>query len=465
MSPFRVKTTECRIGIVGQYNAGKTVFLTSLINHLEHHDPERFRLGDGTVTINRFETVPCTEEGWISFNYRGYRDALVHQGRWPEKTRDCSQYCCRFERSDWFFSDALVKFYDLPGERLADAAMFDRSFAEWSDHLLGIIMNDTPYRNACTPFFERISTLLASSSAATESIESELIDSYKLSLARLILNYKPLISPSTFYLDQHGSLAKGNDAESLAASRVLGLSAQKQFLPLPASLRQAFPELTATFAERYNQYVNEIVTPFLKALYACHSLIVLVDILTILAAGVGMYDDNWQMLRDLFEVLNPGENFLMRVGRELSKLLLPHQLRPGWITRVAFVAPKMDLVHPEDRDRLERLLQKMVGKLATDRTGLRYRFFNCAAVVSTVALPIEENRRFLKGIPYRDLKGKKIPPGEPQKFTVSGLPEDWPREWHAGDYFFPEVYPVIPARKSCPPDQLNLDRIFDFVLD
>ena len=31
-----------RIGIVGLYRSGKTVFMTSLINHLSRHDPLRF---------------------------------------------------------------------------------------------------------------------------------------------------------------------------------------------------------------------------------------------------------------------------------------------------------------------------------------------------------------------------------------------------------------------------------------
>ena len=43
MSLLRVKTTECRIGVVGLSNAGKTVLLTSLIDHLQHHDEESFQ--------------------------------------------------------------------------------------------------------------------------------------------------------------------------------------------------------------------------------------------------------------------------------------------------------------------------------------------------------------------------------------------------------------------------------------
>src|SRR6476661_7084468 len=155
MSVFRLKTTECRMGVVGLYNAGKTVFLTSLVNHLQDHDPDRFRLGDGRGQVRKFRAESC-DAGWAGFDAARYRDALVHAGRWPEKTRDRFQYVCRFERSDWTFSDTLLKLYDLPGERLADAAMLGRSFAAWSEHVLTRVQNDTPYRTACRPYLDAL---------------------------------------------------------------------------------------------------------------------------------------------------------------------------------------------------------------------------------------------------------------------------------------------------------------------
>src|SRR5687767_9214495 len=58
MNFLRVKTTECRVGVVGLYNAGKTVFLTSLVNHLRDHDPDRFALVGRDTTVRRFERLP-----------------------------------------------------------------------------------------------------------------------------------------------------------------------------------------------------------------------------------------------------------------------------------------------------------------------------------------------------------------------------------------------------------------------
>src|SRR5947209_11140648 len=82
MSIFRVKTTEARVGVVGLYSAGKTVLLTSLINHLQDHDHDRFPLGKPGTQLRRF-TVKEPDRGWSPFNYSGHRDALVNYGRWP----------------------------------------------------------------------------------------------------------------------------------------------------------------------------------------------------------------------------------------------------------------------------------------------------------------------------------------------------------------------------------------------
>jgi predicted YcjX-like family ATPase len=457
MSIFRVKTTECRVGVVGLYNSGKTVLLTSLINHLQDHDPDRFPLAGPETRIRKFTVLP-PDDGWEAFNYAGSRDALVHGGRWPAKTRDRSQFACQFERSDWTFSDCLLKLYDLPGERIADAAMVGRDFTGWSEHILALVANDTGYRSCCEPFL--------AAAGQREPKEEELLHAYKRSLANLILNFKPLVSPSTFLLDVKGQPAKPDTAENLANTRFLGLGPGAEFCPLPAPLRTPGSDLYTRYSARYATYVDQVVRPAVLALRSCTSLVVLIDVTMLLAGGVGMYDDNKLILRDLLDVLAPGEHPVFGpIARGLSKVFLPHQLRPGWITRLAFAAPKMDLVHPADRDRMLLLMKRMVEKYADNRDGLRYQFFNVSSVVSTKVLPAEGDGRFLVGVPLRDESGHKLPPGPEQRFAVSALPDDWPVDWRPGRFAFPEVYPRMPMRKDYPPEQVNIDRLASFVID
>ncbi len=457
MSLLRVKTTECRVGVVGLYNSGKTVLLTSLINHLQDNDPDRFPLGGRDTRVRKFTALP-PDAGWEAFNYAGCRDALVHGGRWPGKTRDRSQFVCRFQRSDWRFSDCLLKLYDLPGERIADAAMLGRDLTGWSEHVLALIANDAGYRACCQPFLDE----------ATKDApkEAELLRAYRLSLANLILNFKPLVSPSTFLLDVKGQVARPDTPENLAAARHLGLGPDAEFCPLPAPVRSRNPELFARFSARYADYVEQVVKPTVLALKSCTALVVLIDVTMLLAGGVGMYDDNKLILRDLLDVLAPGEHPLLGpLARGLSKVFLPHQFRPGWITRLALAAPKLDLVHPTDRDRMLALMRRMVEKYADNRDGLKYEFFNVSSVVSTKVLPADQGARQLVGVPLRDSDGRKLPPGPEQRFTVSELPDDWPIDWKPGRYTFPEVYPRMPTRKDYPPEQVNLDKLASFVID
>ncbi len=457
MSLPRLHTIEARVGVVGTYNTGKTVLLTSLINHLQDHDPDRFKLGNKPATVRKFTVLP-PDPGWEAFNYTGHRDRLVNAGSWPAKTTDRSQYVCRFERSDWRFSDCVLKLYDLPGERFADALMLGSDFSAWSERVIAQFRNDTGYRECSRQYLDAIDR--------DDVTEREILQAYKRALANLILSYKPLISPSTFLLDAKGNLARMIPAEELAATRTVGLDAGSEFCPLPPRLRTTGTQPFEDFRARYDQYVERVVKPTILAYKSCTALVVMIDVTMILAGGVGMYDDNRLMLSTLFDVLAPGEHPLWGpLLRGLSNVFLPHHRRPGGITRVAFVASKLDLVHPADRDRLLMLLRRMTKKLAEDRDGLKYDYFNLSAVVSTRALPaVPGQPRTMIGVPLRDSHGRKLPPGPEQRFTVSQLPDDWPTDWRHGQFVFPEVYPRMPARKDYPPEQVELDRLATFVV-
>lgn len=477
---------ERHIGVVGSAYAGKTVFLTSLINHLKRPDAKEFSLGNGVSIANFHEMSPSQPEasgwkwspdpGWGLFDYAGCRESLANLHEWPRKTTDRSQYACQFDRSDWRLYSSRLKFYDFPGERLVDAKMVGMTFEEWSDHMVKLISSHDCYRRHGAPFFQ-----LAESAASSESA---MVEAFKSALVRMWFDFASYISPSTFLVDAGGKTIRddvrdlaradtsyrdlfrkiqqrsGVTAEDvarasqlLADKRVAGLSPPEQFAPLPELARERHPELAATFAARYDAYRQQVVAPLILALKACHSLVFLIDIPLILGAGHDAYNENCQMVDDFLDVLDPGQRLTGRaVWWFLERI---NFMRPGRITKIAFTASKVDQVRVVDRDKFLSLLRSMVEERAQAHTGLEALFLACSSVVSTRTSP---GKNTLIG------RMKATSYGEAEEFEVSVLPDGWPEEWPREHYRFVDVLPDWPKNRDHPPKQINLDKILNFIM-
>jgi predicted YcjX-like family ATPase len=222
---------------------------------------------------------------------------------------------------------------------------------------------------------------------------------------------------------------------------------------LPQDWRLRDEELTRRFSERFQRYKAEIVVPWLRAVKSCHSLICLVDVLTILEAGHPMLNDVRQIIGDLLEVLRPGQSLLGKTIRGAANLLLPSGWRSCRITRIAFAAPKLDLVHPVERAKMAHLVEQITRRAAENHDGLEVLYTNCSSAVSTDAVPPDNGRLYV-----RSVKGD-------EKFPTPRLPDDWPSEWPSGDYVFPRrIRPIIARVLGSAPSQVNLDKVFNFVM-
>jgi predicted YcjX-like family ATPase len=455
-----------RVGVVGLYQAGKSVFMTSMINHLRQHDPARLAVGDGRVKLDWVADLP-PRDAIDRFNYERNRNRLGGR-QWPDKTLGVSEYHCLFVRSDEKHTRQDLSFTDIPGERLADMTMAGRSFAQWSDTILELLADTAEYRRHAAEYL----ALMNASSVKPE----QLLLAYKRLLGNLIFDFLPVVTPSSFLIDPKGTYVEpqyvhNRDIEGMAKNRLAGVDAERQFAPLSAKLRTADTATAAAFSSRYSAYVRQIVNPLAHGFKECDQILVLIDVTMLMAGGVGMYNGNKQMLQHLLAYVNPGQGATTAVAdsifktltggfvkaSDLIRTLSRGAVRLSSVTQLGFIATKADKIHANDRTKLLHLLEDMTRDLvATARhmTNLKVGHFVCAAVNSTESLP-----------DYPALQARLPGKNEsPQKFLPSQVPAQWPESWEVGDYRFPNVVPWMPANRDAPPKHIELDRVWNFIL-
>ncbi|QEL14418.1 YcjX family protein [Limnoglobus roseus] len=463
-------TDERRIGVLGMQQAGKSTFLTSLINHLQDHHPGEFPLGNATTHVE-FRELPPAGDGTPEFPYEKFREQL-HGRRWPGKTTALSEYRCQLDftggrrnlmdRVRRAVSETRLILTDLPGERLADVSMAGSTYAEWSDELLALLDEKFDYLEASRDYLR-----LVEGAGTLEA--GPVVAEFKRALCRLALQYVPVITPSTLCVTPTGEyipkdVRKSGDAEALAKVRFVGLDADREFAPLPAAARAANPALAETFARHYTAYRDQIVTPLADKFFACDQLVVLVDPTVLLAAGVGAYNGCAHMLATALAYLAPGRTPLPTLADRVVQFLTAGRSRLPYapkVRKIAVVASQADKVHRDDRDKLGDLVRVMVQPLLRNvvaRQWLTVEYFVCSAVDSSASLeyPNLEVRPF-------DENGR--PESQTRSVKVSPVPARWPKTWPAGEYFYPRFAPVPPDRAGHPPSHIGLNRVAEFLFD
>ena len=442
-----------RIGVVGMYRAGKTVFMTSLINHLIRHDPMRFPLGKGDVSLGNFKRLPA-RNGWKEFDYERYRSVLHTRRTWPDKSLAGQQYNCSFSRSDWPNTTINLSLVDLAGERLADMCMAQNGYDEWSDLVFGLMSNGLEYQSHVGGYLS-----LFEESAPAPPGPDDILRQYRLALARCCLAYLPVITPSSLLLDAGGNYVSQRTAGEIADNRVVGLDKERQFAPLPKHFRREHPDLARQFAQRYGQYRQQVVMPLARWLSDCHQLVVLMDLGGLLAGGLGAYHGAQLLIEELLDWVDPGRGLWGQMASLLLKPMSGGRFSLPGVTRLAFVAAKADKVHASDRHKLLALLRDMVSARISglqEDLKLKVEYFVCASVKSTASRPDGS----LEGVPAFAKGGE----AKLSVFKPSSLPHTWPGNWPAGEYNFPDVLPLMPARRDLAPSHIGLNRVAEFLL-
>ena len=437
-----------KVAITGIHNSGKTMFLTSLLWQLDEIEEAEFYL-KGNIKISRFREVRSGVSRKDAFPFLHYRETMAREQRWPRKTTDIQRFRCQFDRSSEGWRKVVSRWserfsqqsqqldiLDFPGERIADSAIAAYGdFGQWSDHMFDYFDNNPGYNDAGS----RLRRLLEATNLETDAA----VGVYRETLVSFIRDCKPLISPSIFLLDGKGGLLAPEQMESAAQERPCGLDANSQFVPLPESVRKVNPELTKKMRKHFKRYRKRVVQPLFDDLAKSDSLVILVDIPSLLLGGVQRYNDNRQIIWDLFEAI--GEKRF--------------QIFSSSLKRIAFVATKADLISHDNicKGTLKSLLKQMNMRatrlLPPD---MEIEWFECSACRSTEGGGSENT---LRGVPWMNNPDKKK-----MEYPVTSLPDYWPSDWNPQEYQFPDVYPCIPSNSQRPPKHKGLDRIFDFAV-
>lgn len=480
---FNDKIETIRVLLVGAKRSGKTVFLTSLTNHLKVHDIEHdiFDLNGWEA----FEDVNILQEyeekngekklNLPNFDYGSARRKLS-SGLWPEKSffgvimRMPLRLTKRVSGGGFYrkMLDMLVpskrkvmlEIVDIPGERVSDFPMYGRSFDEWSQLMLKTFSSLSGYEEYIKYCHRDGIT------------KAEIIDAYKVLVTQICANAGAcaIVTPSDLKLSFTDDVSEAEFAgmgeeerrkvqsrrfrsgrtyeELLAAMRAAPLD----FAPVDSGTDA---KIRADFADAYERYKAEKVNAIFEWVQSATHILYLVDILDMLRKGSEVYNMEQEfgnsVLRMLGEFVDSRPKILRFFIKNTNHLL----------KKLAVVVTKSDLAcSAEYKENLKELAKHLYGKTLRCIPGgdriceIRY----CSAVDT-----IKEKDGF---------KARTDPNNENMKdYTVRPVPKKWPpwdemsKEDAIKNYSYQATLPRFNSCNDAPPFHDKLDELARDILD
>lgn len=440
-----VNEERIHLAVTGLSRAGKTVFITSLVENLlalaagRDTLPElRARLEQGGA--NRLVSVRLLPSGSLAlprFDHEGHVAALAgREASWPARTEDLAALSLEIvlERGSAVGRvlgrrRIRLDILDYPGEWLLDLPLVGMSYAAWAEAMLARLR--TPARAGMAEGFLRFLDLFDPEAPADEALIRRGHALYREALdalrGRMGLRY---LQPGRF-------LNPGPRGE----------------VPLlwffPVALRGSPRPGSggALLAARFEAYREEMRAGFFEGPFRDFDRqILLVDVLGALHAGRAAFEDTADAIADLCRGLRGA---------------------PGWlgfgrspIARVAVVATKADHVPALRREALLHLLRALAERGLEGRPG-----GHSDGVTLHVAASIHATRDGKVPLGGRDVEvvlGVPVGEDRARPYFVGDVPPGWPPEgFWGGDYFELPVFrpPRIEAERGAGVPHIGLDGI------
>lgn len=447
-NPLRKLTKRpISVAVTGLSQAGKTVFLTSLIDHLIQGGEESLeRFAEEDLSFSARPLPVPTDR--TRFPYRLNLEKLRGTSPdWPEPTSGISEFrlelavrsgtrrkCRRIE----------LRLVDYPGERLLDLPLLEKDFPTWSEETLRRART-APRSELSEDWLAEIRTLAECPQAAEDADGTRLVAEYRRYLETCRENGLPFVQPAALVCQSH----EEHDVPV-------------EFCPLPPEVLEAKGGIGSRFEDRYETYTREHVRPFSRRVARAKRQIVLVDVLDVLRKGVHSYNDTRECLREILE----GYGY-----RRRRHPLSPLRLLDRWnsIERVAFVATKADQCGRSTRGNLKHLLRELVAPKRQDLSvkhgdiGLRVDFV--ASHRST-----EDASKEYDGQQISCLRGRRADRDENEGVWFPGeIPPEWPEDdWDPEEkqFDFPDFLPTrAPKRDGALIEHINLDDVIFYMIE
>src|SRR3954462_4615919 len=151
-----------RLRVPGLPRAGKTVFITALINGLPRGGrfPVFEPLATGRIARARLEPQP--DDAVPRFAYDDHLRTLIEARRWPNSTTDISELrlVIAYQRQNGADRTLTLDIVDYPGEWLLDLPLLAKSYEQWSAESLAL-SREGPRAPLAQPWHAHLATLSA----------------------------------------------------------------------------------------------------------------------------------------------------------------------------------------------------------------------------------------------------------------------------------------------------------------
>lgn len=453
-----------RLAVTGLSGAGKTAFITGLVNQLLHaglnFDKNPLPLWqvarDGRLLAVKRSLQPDLDIA--SFDYQSAMQALGEQPPlWPPSTRNITELrlAIKYRPEQGVLAKLtdsatlIVDIVDYPGEWLLDLPMLKQDFTAWClSQQQGVSrLQSSPLYNA----FSNQVTALDLSAPADEQVLKQIADGYQHLL-------QDMVHKQGFYFAQPGRMLLPGEYENtplLTFFPLLSLSPVQH-----AELSQSDPASTYhVLKKRYQQYVIQVVKPFYKDHFAKFDRqVVLVDCLNGLNHGQSQFNDMGLALNSIMESFQFGQSSL------LKRLFSPK------IDKVLFAASQVDRVTRSQQSHILSLLTDMLKQSQhfARFEGCEVETMAVSAIKATLHGMINTADGQQEVIKGRDETGKVITlyPGD----VPSHLPdaEFWRQQGFGFPAFAPPSQDFVSGSSVNPQERLyphiRLDHLLEFLL-